>query len=311
MKKANSIIAKLIASGYKTQIRRGDVSLIEVIKDKWVYAKDSQGNDYMLDVDVILSEHDSREEKRKELLLAAKGRPAVVQYFEKYGVLGERVDDQTSSFSSLIIHDGKYIDSDLWNTELYTYMIQVLDDRDTNNYYTKTGYVFSTGVALYSTVDNLVEGKIIDNEPTIRECHRDGRKLHECMTNHVNHKDWLADIEKAFDIFIEKVDSLIVDEHILLNKKKGFMLCQQIPNEIFRWEIDTSEKHGWKSCPRISFKRHQLLDNGKKYRDGEEFIKYTVPEFDSYITKSKLIQDIREAFIIHVHTSGAMNQFKY
>lgn len=319
-------IEDLIKQNYEYMYRghKEPFTLLEVIKEKWVYAKSKDG-DEIIPVSVILRDWNEQEAKRLEIEQAESGKPAVVEYFKKYGVLGKRTTTQgpydLCSFSSTIVYDGRYKfgpnhRNNVWNTEIDKYHLMIYDDHNINNIIGRPEYVNQLAMGVSKTTDDLIDGSFVDGVPVLTQCHRRDEKLHLVMTNHVKHEDWIADLHHALDIFVKKIDAMLSDDLIKVASKHNLMR-QGSRNELFQYVSDNEKHNNWHHCPRMFFNRFQIAKgkDGEKYRRVEGYHDWKkVPsenKWDKTITKAQLLQDIRDSFLSQINSNGVTAKFKY
>ncbi len=267
----HALIKKMQDAGFK--IRQKEIK--EIVKDKWIFVESNSDSD-IVDIDSAIVDWNDAEQIRIEKEQAKSGDTVIDRYFKKHGTL--KLQPEKDSSTGILYFDGKSKPGGTWNAELHMFRLGCYNY---GIHYTPFKYVkFFADLK----VEELMDAKMKNDEPTLRHCHDWHTNPHKKCANHYTHDEWLQDIQNTKDKFLKEVEVLLGDytEFYFNAKTNKFW----IPEKYMFWFEEKHDHNG----DDTSLMRSEV--RGKNYKD--DYIRGVtrkVPaKFDRMISKGEILE---------------------
>jgi len=223
----------------------------------------------------------------KDLERLENGKPYIIEFLEKYGVLNSKFDIQSSvfenrRFGSEILYDGFSTPDSLWNSTFQVASFSVYPNKNGNIYRKRNGEVIET--KLYKSLEKYDLCKALSGE-SIKRCHHDELlEKDERYTHHYTKEEWLKDIEYGLELYLSHLDEIVDETEDIFFNKSASLYHQKNKNYVinflgtsyFKCEIIDKEKGKYrdhncdistiKKCDDICSKKDLMLLAESTYR---------------------------------------------
>lgn len=255
--------------------------IVEIIKDKWVFLKDNSDTD-IENIDYVILEWARAEELRIEKEQAESGNTVIDKYFKKYGVLSKKEKPKDGAlYNQQVYFNGEATPGDTWNTDLHMYRLGVFKSYESPHSNAASYIEFYADMK----VQDLMDAKMKDDEPTIRHCHNWYTNPHTKAVNHYKHENWLEDIEAAKSLFIMHVNLLLKDYKTFQYSEKKNIFC--VPEEFVFWFEEKADHNG----DETNFFRSPIYSTRTYKGSGYSSNTLKTPaKFDKTVTREEIIE---------------------